>query len=211
MVPAQHAASALKLIRHCARAMDEEAGYVLDRNDYDRLSEKIADSNDLPTSFVDSMANCRLLIVTDDIVFFEHDLLRDYFVAEDLQRRNLDLGDLRNELARPKYTSVREFVIPRFKSASDVVEVLATAHDGKLLSGGLEGRLGQLTQRTIISRNKFSGYSLLLPKISPIWILSSKSFRGKEQNSQALSILPSSVRDDGAHTTFCSAMSSSTI
>lgn len=136
-------------LRQCAALMDEELAYSLSRERFVRGLEAFCNASGLPISFIDELAQCRILKESDHIVYFEHDLLRDYFAADALRMRAAETAILAAELARPKYQAAIQFILPRYQSPREIRELLISVRDEAVLSACLRGEMGQASKTLI--------------------------------------------------------------
>ena len=93
--------------------------------------------------------NSGLLHVTAGRAAFRHELLQNFFAAEDLL---LKADALHNEFAKPVNAELAEFVIGGLAGARDIEQALGRIRSLNLLSACLSGRCGALARRTVEDR-----------------------------------------------------------
>jgi hypothetical protein len=139
-------------LRECAAMMDESVTYVLRRDDFDRFAEAFVAKHKVSLGFLDALGRCQLLVRSNQDLYFEHDLLRDYLAAEALRRQADDIKVLAGELVRPKHQPLVEFLLPRFSTPADLDSLLESVHNAQVLADGLHGHLGTVVQDRLLSR-----------------------------------------------------------
>jgi hypothetical protein len=146
------AAIASALLRRVAGQMAEKISMICTRDEFERTAEQFISEHKGSLSLLDDLAHCRLIRLGHGFMTFEHELLFDYFKAEDLRRRVKSNDELAQELARPRYGDLLEFVIPRLTERSDVARLLATSRDATLLSRVCEGKCGALASSVLLEQ-----------------------------------------------------------
>jgi hypothetical protein len=149
LLPGDYRAVTAFLFRRVASAMNAELCSTLSRAEFEQLVDRCLEETQTPLRLLDDLRSCRLLQRNEDSVYFEHDLLRDYFAADELRRQNLPLDDLISELLRPKNQSLVEFVLPRITSSDDLRRILEQIRNPEQLDAVLEGRAGELAEKIL--------------------------------------------------------------
>lgn len=132
--------SARVVVRKLAWHMGENLKPVLPQGEFERLVERFVRELELPLSVTDELLRSRILMVDHEIVSFEHDLLRDYFRAEQFLREATP-EQIPMLLEKPKYAGLAEFVIPLLPDESIVREVLNRCGI-QLLKDAFRGNIG---------------------------------------------------------------------
>lgn len=149
LLPEEYPAVTAALLRRIASAMHVELLSTISRADYEQMAGRCLEETHAPLRLLDDLRSSRLLRITEDSVSFEHDLLRDYFAADELLRQNVETNQLITELLRPKNQPLVEFVLPRITSSDDLHSVLRQVRNPGQLDAAFEGRAGELVQRIV--------------------------------------------------------------
>jgi hypothetical protein len=139
--------SARAVIRKLAWYMGENLKPVLTAGDFERLVEKFLQEMKLPLSIADELLRSRILEVDRQAVTFEHELLRQYFRAEEFLRK-VESKQISTALEKPKYIGLAEFVIPSLSDESLIRGLLSKAGTD-LLNDALHGKLGATAERVV--------------------------------------------------------------
>ena len=129
-------------LRNIAGEMSESFSLVMRRSEFERKAEYFLSAQQVNLSALDELMQCRLLDVSEDFVSFEHELLFDYFRAENLIREFPKVPELSKELRRPRNHNLFEFVLPRFSDAGDIEDLLLTTSSIETLCRVIEGKCG---------------------------------------------------------------------
>ena len=149
MSPVDFVSVSAAFFRECAALMNGEVSYSLERDRFALLLEDFVNRGQLPLALLDKIQKCSLLAFSGDLVHFEHDLLRDYFVAEVLRRECTDILQLADELKRPKHQSIVQFICARFRSESEVDLLLRSAENPTVLREAIQGTAGKVAQDVV--------------------------------------------------------------
>ena len=120
----QHASVVSALMRRLAGAMGDVYALALGRDTFTRTAEEVIEGCRAPLGILDDLPKLRFARLSDNHFAFEHELLFDYFRAEDLRRRAANIAELISELRRPRNRDLIEFILPRLDQADDIAQVL---------------------------------------------------------------------------------------
>jgi len=134
----QHASVVSALMRRLAGTMGDAYGLALGRDAFTRTAEAVIDECQAP-----------LGILSEHHFAFEHELLFDYFRAEDLRRRARNIAELVGELRRPRNRDLIEFILPRLEQAEDIAQVLEVVAEAPLLLRIMAGECGAIGQQAL--------------------------------------------------------------
>lgn len=148
----EHTAVAAALLRQLAGEMGETLSMAWSRNTFERAAERFLSDHKAPLTVLDALRKSRLLTFTDNLVSFEHELLFDYFKAEDLQRRAADVDALAVAVQRPRNRDLLEFVLPRFSDLGEIARLLSSTDDVALLSRVCSGYCGAPAQSVLLEQ-----------------------------------------------------------
>ncbi len=139
--------SARAVLRKLAWYMGENLKPVLSASDFDRLMEQFLQDMNLPLSLADELIRSTILEADRETVTFEHELLKEYFRAEQFLRevRSEQISIL---LEKPKYSGLAEFVMPSLSDESLIRELLRKAGTD-LLNDALRGKLGDAAEKIV--------------------------------------------------------------
>lgn len=138
------------LLRAIAGEMADRVTLAWDRDKFDRTAERFVQSQGASLLVLDDLYNSRLVDLTDEHFSFEHELLFDYFRAEELRRRFTDVSDLTSELTRPRNQDLLEFIVPRFSDEAEIATLMTAAADQAVLCRIIEGKCGATAQSVLV-------------------------------------------------------------
>jgi hypothetical protein len=145
----EHASVVTALMRKVAARMGDAYVLALARDTFVRTAESVLEAAQAPLGILDHLPKIRFVRLSNDHFTFEHELLFDYFRAEELRRRTVNIAELVHELRRPRNGDLIEFILPRLADADDVAQVLSIVSDTLLLSRILAGECGVIAQREL--------------------------------------------------------------
>ena len=148
----EHTAVALGLLRKVAGEMGKAVATVWTRDIFDRVAERYIDDQHVSLAVLDEFKHCRLIDLTDDFFSFEHELLFDYFKAEDLRRQFNDVEELASELTKPRNHDLLEILVPRFSEPADIATILSSADEASRLCRVLAGKCGVSAQSVLLDQ-----------------------------------------------------------
>jgi hypothetical protein len=147
-----HPAVALAVLRSVAGRMAEDFTMVWTRDLFETATERILAEHQASLEILDELRQSRLVELTDDHFSFEHELLFDYFRAEDLRRRESQVTSLAAQLIRPRNRDLLELVLPRFSDPHDVDALLSATRDASPVALALSGRCGRAAQNVVLAQ-----------------------------------------------------------
>ncbi len=142
------------LLRDIAGRMGHEVTNFWPRDDFERHAEGFLSAQTASLTHLDQLKSCRLVSLTDDIFSFEHDLLLDYFRAEQVRRDLVSPDQLALELAKPKNQSLIPFLLPRYTEGSSLRALLRAVLQPEALREVLLGRCGEAPRQALIANCK---------------------------------------------------------
>jgi hypothetical protein len=148
----ENSAVACALLRAIAGELARTFEMFWNRDTFERFAENFLAEEKASLTILDQIRGSRLVRVTDDSFSFEHELLSDYFNAEQLRRTFADFASLALELRKPRNQDLFELVLPRFTKAEDVAILLPVATDVKLLCIVMSGQCGHVAQSVLIDQ-----------------------------------------------------------
>lgn len=148
----QPSSVASSLLRHVAGEMGKTLATAWPRDTFETTAERFLAERQASLGLLDDLRACRLVEMTDDFFSFEHEMLFDYFKAEDLRRKITNLEDLAAELERPRNQRLLELVLPRFSKSGDIVTLLAATQDVDLLSRVCAGQCGSQARSVLVEK-----------------------------------------------------------
>ena len=80
---------------------------------FERAAERFLVEQNASLEILDELRRCRLIELTDDTFSFEHELLFDYFKAENLRRQVSNAHELADELRKPRNQQFVELLVPK--------------------------------------------------------------------------------------------------
>lgn len=146
----EHTAVASALLRKVAGEMGQAISMVWSRDKFETTAERFLADQQASLGVLDELRRCHLVELTDDSFAFEHELLFDYFKAEDLRRNVHDIDELVTELTRPLNQDLFEFVVPRFSQPTDIAKILSASADATILSSVCAGQCGRQAQAVLL-------------------------------------------------------------
>jgi Nuclease-related domain len=149
MLPLHCLAVATLVLRDAARRMSADFVSSISLQAFERAAEALLRECREPLHVLDELRTCRLLQIEDEMVSFQHDLLKDYFFAEDLWRSFTDIARLSRELGKPTNLPLVEFILPKCTSSSDIRQLLRSVTGGGLLLGLFRGKAGERAKEVL--------------------------------------------------------------
>jgi len=129
--------------------MTEALSMSIDRDHFEALAEGFYSQEETPLSAIQSLLESRLILAGDKYIWFEHELLLDFFKAQYLWRKADSPEHLANALSRPRNLHLVELDAPAVFDVTSLEAVLAKTHDAKTLGLALRGHCGPLATATI--------------------------------------------------------------
>jgi hypothetical protein len=148
-IPRRQHSSTLALLRKCAATMDSEISYWLPRDRFESALESHATQSGIPIALIDELQRSRLMKIDDDTVRFEHDLLRDYFLAEHLLRTHASSESLSSTLKRPKYQKVIDLVVTAQTTKAAVRTIMESITTDQIFRRCMGKQCGRLVESVI--------------------------------------------------------------
>lgn len=139
--------SARSVLRKLAWYMGENYKPVILLSEFERAVEHFVEEMGLSLSIADQLLQSRLLEVGRETVAFEHELLKEYFRAEEFLRESPP-EQIPILMEKPKYAGLAEFVIPSARDVAFVRELLEKA-EIRLLDDAFRGRVGNTAKDVI--------------------------------------------------------------
>jgi hypothetical protein len=102
MLPPGHTAVAAYVLRDLARRMTLDFVSSIPLHEFERRTEALLIERREPLQVIDELRCCRLLTISEETVSLQHDLLRDYFFAEELSRSCVDSTELSQKLSKAR-------------------------------------------------------------------------------------------------------------
>ena len=136
-------------LRAIAGEMMESLTMAIRRDRFEKLAEIFYQQEHAPLAAVEQLLRSRLVIPGDEYVFFEHELLLDFFTTQYLTRKNEAADDLASDLSRPRNAHLLELALAHCDSEANIVALLAKANDPKPLGSALRGLCGPLAQTAV--------------------------------------------------------------
>src|SRR5262249_34335461 len=150
-LPKQTAVAAA-LLRKVAGEMGRTLSMVWSRDMFERTAESFLADQHVSLALLDELRQCRLIELTDDFFSFEHELLFDYFKAEDLRRHVDDVEELAAQLKRPRNQELFDFLLPRFTNPADIATILSAVDEVPRLCRVLAGKYGIPAQSVLVKQ-----------------------------------------------------------
>lgn len=136
-------------LRAIAGEMTEALSMSIGRDRFETLAEQFYSQEETPLSAIQSLLESRLVIAGDKHIWFEHELLLDFFKAQYLWRKADSPEHLANALSRPRNRHLVELMLPQCSDATSLDAVLAKTDDAKTLGLALRGHCGPLAAATV--------------------------------------------------------------
>jgi hypothetical protein len=136
-------------LRAIAGEMMETLTMAVKRDRFEKLAENFYQKEQAPLAAVEKLLRSRLIVPGNKYVFFEHELLLDFFKTQYLTRKTDILDDLASDLSRPRNAHLLELALAQCDSEEAIAAVLAKANDPKPLGLALRGRCGPLAQTAV--------------------------------------------------------------
>jgi hypothetical protein len=125
---------------------------VWSRDMFERAAESFLVEQKASLEILDELRRCRLIQLTDDTFSFEHELLFDYFKAENLRRQVSNSQEFADELRKPRNQQFVELLVPRFSDRSDIETILASADEVTVLCQVLAGNCGSAAREVLLEQ-----------------------------------------------------------
>jgi len=138
------------ILRSLANEMADTLSVAWERDRFDTSAERFVQSQHASLTVLDDLRRSRLIMLTDEYFSFEHELLFDYFRADELRRRCTDVSELAREVTRPRNQELLEFILPRFSDDASIATLMAAATDHSILCRIVEGKCGAIAQALIV-------------------------------------------------------------
>jgi hypothetical protein len=126
-------------LRTVAGEMMETLTMAIRRDRFEALAETFYQKQQKPLAALEQLLQSRLVRPGDEYIFFEHELLLDFFKTQYLTRKNETAGDLASDLSRPRNAHLLELALGQCETESAVAAVIAKADDTKPLGLALRG------------------------------------------------------------------------
>jgi hypothetical protein len=136
-------------LRTVAGEMMETLTMAIRRDRFETLAETFYQKEQKPLAAVEQLLRSRLVLPRDEYIFFEHELLLDFFKTQYLTRKNETALDLASNLGRPRNAHLLELVLGQCETEAAIEAVIAKADDPKLLELALRGYCGSLAQAAL--------------------------------------------------------------
>jgi hypothetical protein len=149
MLPARYPAVAASVLRDLARRMSMDFVTSISVQEFERGAEALLGRSNGPLQVLDDLRSCRLLMIGDEMVSFQHDLVKDYFLAEALWRDSVGAIQLGEKLSKPANQDLIEFILPKYTSPSDITCLLRSTNDDGFLLDVLRGKAGAKAQQVL--------------------------------------------------------------
>jgi hypothetical protein len=140
------------LLRHVAGQMSTTLATAWSRDLFDTTAECFLREQQATVAMLDELKACRLIQVTDEMFSFEHELLFDYFKAEDVRRRFSGVNELVGELKRPRNERLLELVLPRYSEAGELQTLFAACRDVEILHRVCAGAAGPKAMAVLLDQ-----------------------------------------------------------
>jgi hypothetical protein len=150
-LPREGASVLLALLRAISDRMGLELANFWFRDDFERRAEEFLSAQRAGLGHLDQLKSSRLISLTEDSFSFEHELLLDYFRAEQVRRDLVSPDQLAPELTKPKNQSLIPFLLPRYKEASSLRVLLRAVLQPEALREVLLGRCGEAARQTLVA------------------------------------------------------------
>ena len=119
------------------------------RDRFEILAETFYQKEQKPLAAVEQLLQSRLVLPGDEYIFFEHELLLDFFKTQYLTRTNETADDLASDLSRPRNAHLLELALGQYETEAAVEGVIAKADDPKPLGLALRGHCGSVAQAAV--------------------------------------------------------------
>jgi hypothetical protein len=129
--------------------MMESLTMAMRRDRFVQLAETFYHKEEAPLVAVEQLLGSRLLVSGDEYVFFEHELLLDFFKTQYLTRKTDNPDDLASDLSRPRNAHLLELALAHCDGEEAIEALLAKANDTKPLGLALRGHCGPLAQAAV--------------------------------------------------------------
>ena len=140
---------ALAFLRTVAGEMMETLTMAIRRDRFETLAETFYQKEQKPLAAVEHLLQSRLVLPGDEYIFFEHELLLDFFKTQYLTRKNATAGDLASDLGRPRNAHLLELALGQCETEAAVAAVIAKADEPKPLGLALRGHCGSVAQAAV--------------------------------------------------------------
>jgi hypothetical protein len=140
---------AAAFLRAIAREMMESLTMAIGRDRFEALAESFYRQEQVPLAAIEELLRSRLVVPGDDYVWFEHELLLDFFKAQFLTRKANAANDLASDLSRPRNGHLLELVLAQCDNEAAIEAIVAKADDSKPLGLAVRGHCGPLAQAAV--------------------------------------------------------------
>jgi hypothetical protein len=137
------------LLRTVAGEMMETLTMSIRRDRFEKLAEIFYLKEQKPLSAIEQLLQSRLILSGDEYIFFEHELLLDFFKTQYLTRKNETADDLASDLGRPRNAHLLELALSQCETEEAVGAVITRAEDPKPLGLALRGHCGSVAQAAV--------------------------------------------------------------
>jgi hypothetical protein len=137
------------MVRRIAAVMGNEVTTFWPRYEFEQYAEKFLAAQGSPLGLLDQLKSSRLVSLTKDSFSFEHELLFDYFRAEQMRRDFLAPDSLAAELAKPKNQSLFPFVLPRQADVGGMRVLFTAILKAETLREVILGRCGEAARQAL--------------------------------------------------------------
>ena len=165
-------------LRAIAGEMMESLTMAIGRDRFEALAESFYRQEQAPLAAVEELLKSRLVVPGDEYVWFEHELLLDFFKAQYLTRKSDAANDLASDISRPRNAHLLELVLAQCDNETNIEAILAKADDAKPLGLALRGHCGPLAQ-TAVRKQCIALIDLGVAQLSTIK-LSCQTFEGED-------------------------------
>ncbi|HMH14336.1 MAG TPA: nuclease-related domain-containing protein [Edaphobacter sp.] len=136
-------------LRAIAGEMMESLTMAVRQDRFEKLAETFYQQEQSPLAAVEQLLRSRLVLPRDEYIFFEHELLLDFFKTQYLTRKGEAADDFAAQLSRPRNAHLLEWALAECDSEAAIETLLAKADDPKTLGVALRGHCGPLAQTTV--------------------------------------------------------------
>lgn len=136
-------------LRTVAGEMMETLTMAIRRDRFEALAETFYRKEQKPLAALEQLLQSRLVLRGDEYIFFEHELLLDFFKTQYLARKNEAAGDLASDLSRPRNAHLIELALGQCETEVAAAAVIAKADEPKPLGLALRGHCGFVAQAAV--------------------------------------------------------------
>jgi hypothetical protein len=139
-------------LRAIAGEMMETLTMALKRDRFEKLAENFYHQEQAPLAAVEKLLRSRLIVTGNEYIFFEHELLLDFFKTQYLTRKTDTPNDLASDLSRPRNAHLLELALAQCDSEEAIAAILVKTNDPKPLGLALRGHCGSLAETAVRKR-----------------------------------------------------------